>query len=114
MSILSYTEVRKGQIMKKVTRKHNGISFLTAVMFVSFIVVAVLCVTRLYDLRKQQERLNKESQDLDRQKQELEDELLQIRKEANNTDNKVYIENIARTHLDMVYPEEIIFHVAGD
>lgn len=100
--------------MKKVSVKHRGLSLGTALMFVSMIVVAVLCVTRFYDLRKQQERLNKEAQDLDRQKQELEDELLQIRKEANNTDNKVYIENIARTHLDMVYPEEIIFHVAGD
>ncbi len=100
--------------MKKVTGRHHGISFLTAVMFVSFIVFAVLCITRFYDLKKQHDRLSKESADLDRQKQELEDELLRIRKEANNTDNKVYIEHMARTRLDMVYPEEIIFHVAGD
>lgn len=96
------------------TRKHNGISFLTAVMFVSFIVFAVLCITRFYDLKKQHDRLSRESAELDRQKHELETELMQIRKDANNTDNKVYIEKVARTRLDMVYPEEIIFHVAGD
>ena len=96
------------------TRKHNGISFLTAVMFVSFIVFAVLCITRFYDLKKQHDRLSRESAELDRQKHELETELMQIRKDANNTDNKVYIERVARTRLDMVYPEEIIFHVAGD
>lgn len=100
--------------MKKMTRKHNGISFLTAVMFVSFIVFAVLCITRFYDLKKQHDRLSRESAELDRQKHELETELMQIRKDANNTDNKVYIEKVARTRLDMVYPEEIIFHVAGD
>lgn len=96
------------------TRKHNGISFLTAVMFVSFIEFAVLCITRFYDLKKQHDRLSRESAELDRQKHELETELMQIRKDANNTDNKVYIEKVARTRLDMVYPEEIIFHVAGD
>ncbi|MBO7453059.1 MAG: septum formation initiator family protein [Clostridiales bacterium] len=100
--------------MKKITRKHNGISFLTAIMFVSFIVFGVLCVTRFYDLKKQHDRLSAESADLDRQKAALEEELMQIRKEANSSDNKAYIESVARTHLDMVYPEEIIFHVAGD
>ena len=83
-------------------------------MFVSFIVFAVLCITRFYDLKKQHDRLSRESAELDRQKHELETELMQIRKDANNTDNKVYIEKVARTRLDMVYPEEIIFHVAGD
>lgn len=100
--------------MKKVARKNHGISFLTAVMFVSFIVFAVLCITRFYDLKKQHERLSKESAELDRQKKELQAELMDIRKEANNKDNKVYVEKVARTRLDMVYPEEIIFHVAGE
>ena len=100
--------------MKKIIRKKNGISFMTAVMFVSFIVFAVLCVTRFYDIRKQYDRLTKEAVALDKQKKELEEELMQIKKEANNTDDKVYIESIARTRLNMVYPGEIVFQISDD
>ena len=39
---------------------------------------------------------------------------MQIRKEANNSDNRAYIESMARTHLDMVYPGEIIYRISND
>ena len=100
--------------MRKINRKHGGISLVTAVMFVSFIVFAVLCITRFYDLKEQYTRLHDEADALEEQKAELEEELMQIRKEANASDNRAYVESIARTHLDMVYPGEIIFHVSGD
>ena len=100
--------------MRKINRKKNGISVATAIMFVSFIVFAVLCITRFYDLKEQYTRLHNEADSLDRQKAELEEELMQIRKEANNSDNRAYIESMARTHLDMVYPGEIIYRISND
>ena len=100
--------------MRKINRKKNGISLATAIMFVSFIVFAVLCITRFYDLKEQYTRLHKEADTLEKQKAELEEELMQIRKEANNTDNSAYIESMARSHLDMVYPGEIVFRTTND
>ena len=64
--------------MRKINRKKSGISAATAIMFVSFIVFAVLCITRFYDLKEQYTRLHNEADSLDRQKAELEEELMQI------------------------------------
>ena len=99
--------------MKRIFTGKRGISFVSAFLYAMFILVAVLCATRLYDLKIQRDRLTAESEALLLQKQALQDTLDKIRKEENTNQDRVYVENIARTQLDMVYPGEIIFRVSG-
>lgn len=94
--------------------KSNGISLTTSVMFLAIILLVVLGATRLNEVMEQKARLKAENIALQNEKQALKDELDQINKEANNLDSNVYIESIARTHLDMVYSDEIIFHVSDN
>ncbi|MCQ2466812.1 MAG: cell division protein FtsL [Clostridia bacterium] len=92
----------------------KGISLRTAVMFLAIILLAVIGITKFNDVMEQRSRLTAENIALKREKQALKEELDRINKEANNTDSKAYVESIARTHLDMVYPDEIIFHISED
>lgn len=103
--------MRKSQ---KGANKANGISISTTIMFLALILLVVMGITRFNDVREQTNRLKAESIELKKEKQALQEELDQIHKEANNNDSKAYVESIARTHLDMVYPDEIIFHVSDD
>lgn len=100
--------------MRKIIRKKSGISFVSAALYITFIAVVVLCATRLVDLKVQRDRLTAESEALKIQKAALEDQLSQIRKEENTNQDSVYIESVARSQLDMVYPGEIVFRVTGE
>lgn len=100
--------------MRKIIRKKSGISFVSATLYITFIAVVVLCATRLVDLKVQHDRLTAESEALKIQKAALEDQLSQIRKEENTNQDSVYIESVARSQLDMVYPGEIVFRVTGE
>lgn len=102
--------------MKKNTKSHrsSGISLSTFIVSLALILLVVIGITKFNDVREQRSRLMAESVALHKEKQALKEELDRINKEANNLDSKAYIENVARTHLDMVYPDEIIFHVSED
>lgn len=97
---------------KKIAIKGNGISIRTAVFLFTLILLVVVSITKFIDVREQHNRLTAENVALKKEKESLQAELDKINKEANNLDSKVYIESVARTHLDMVYPDEIIFHVS--
>ncbi len=99
---------------KRKKRSRHGFSFLTSILFISFIVVVALCGTRIYDLKMQHDRLVKEADSLATEEQLLKDELHEIKKQQTEAGNAEYIESEARTQLDMVYPGEVIFRVNGN
>lgn len=84
------------------------------VVCIAFVVVAVLCATRYYDVRQRRERLLEESRQLQAQKQALLDQNDALIAQGAHSDDDVYVEKVAREQLDMVYPGEIIFRVTGE
>ncbi|MCR4557470.1 MAG: septum formation initiator family protein [Saccharofermentans sp.] len=100
--------------MRKVRRKTGGISFLTAMICICFVVVGILCITRYANISKQKERLKAENESLIAQSEALSDKLKQIRAQEEFGKDDAYIESVARAQLDMVYPGEIIFRVTGE
>ncbi len=100
--------------MRKVRRKTGGISFLTAMIFICCVFVGILCVTRYANIHKQKERLKAENAELVAQAEELSEKLKQIRAQEEFGKDDAYIESVARSQLDMVYPGEIIFRVTGE
>ena len=100
--------------MRKVRRKTGGISFLTAMIMILCVVVGILCITKYANIHRQKERLLAENSSLLAQSEALSDKLKQIRAQEEFGQDDAYIESVARTQLDMVYPGEIIFRVSGD
>ncbi len=99
--------------IKKFKRK-NGISFVTALLLVFVLFLAVLGYTQFLDLNEQRTRLQKEHEALLDEKAALEEDLKRIRREANNINDEVYVQSVARQQLDMVYPGEIVFRTSGE
>ncbi|MBO4460565.1 MAG: septum formation initiator family protein [Clostridiales bacterium] len=99
--------------MRKIHRKSGGISFLTAMIFIAFIVVAVLCITRFNNIMIQKQRLTSENSSLKAQASVLSDKLARINAQAEYGNDDQYVISIARGNLDMVYPGEIIFRTNG-
>lgn len=99
--------------MRKIHRKSGGISFLTAMIFIAFIVVAVLCITRFNNIMIQKQRLSSENSSLKAQASVLSDKLARINAQAEYGNDDQYVISIARGNLDMVYPGEIIFRTNG-
>ncbi len=95
-------------------RRNTSFSLVMTVVCIAFVVVAVLCATRFYDVRQRRERLMKESRELQAQKQALIDKQEALKAQGAHSDDEVYIEQVARDQLDMVYPGEIIFRVSGE
>ena len=95
-------------------KKTGGISFMTAMLCICFVVVFILCVTRFSNLVKQKARLQAENSSLKAQSVALSDQLRQIRAQEELGKDNTYIESVARAQLDMVYPGEIIFRVTTD
>lgn len=100
--------------MRKVRRKTGGISFLTAMIFICCVFVGILCITKYANIHKQKERLKEENSALIAQSEELSDKLKQIRAQEEFGKDDAYVESVARSQLDMVYPGEVIFRVSGD
>lgn len=101
--------------MIKVRRKKTGgISFMTAMLCICFVVIAILCITRFSNIIKQKARLQAENMSLKSQSAALSDQLRQIRAQEEVGRDNTYVESIARAQLDMVYPNEIIFRVTTD
>jgi len=100
--------------LRKVRRKTGGISFLTAMICISCVVVGILCITKYANIAKQKERLKAENASLVAQTEELQDKLKQIRAQEEFGKDDAYIESVARSQLDMVYPGEVIFRVQGE
>lgn len=100
--------------MRKVRRRTGGISFLTAMIFICCVFVGILCITRYANIAKQKERLKAENAALVAQAEELSDKLKQIRAQEEFGKDDAYIESVARSQLDMVYPGEVIFRVTGE
>lgn len=94
-----------------IKRKHKGggLSVATTIVLIIFVIVVSLCATNLYDIHNRKDSLLKEKQKLEAQKQALIERNEEILQRQTATGNTQYIENIARTQLDMVYPGEIIF-----
>ena len=95
-------------------RKTGGISFGTAMICIVFVVIGILCITRYANINKQKERLLAENTSLIAQSEALSDKLKQIRGQEEFGRDESYVESVARTQLDMVYPGEVIFRVSGD
>jgi cell division protein FtsB len=100
--------------LRKVRRKTGGISFLTAMIFICCVFVGILCITKYANIHKQKERLKEENSALIAQSEELSDKLKQIRAQEEFGKDDAYVESVARSQLDMVYPGEVIFRVSGD
>lgn len=95
-------------------KKTGGISFMTAMLCIAFVVIAILCVTRFSNIIKQKERLMAENRSLMSQSEALSNQLRQIRAQEELGKDNTYIESVARAQLDMVFPGEIIFRVNTD
>lgn len=100
--------------MRKIRRKSGGISFIAAMIYICFVVVAVLCLTKYANINKQKERLVAENSSLIAQSESLADELTKLRSREELGKDDAYIESVARSQLDMVYPGEVIFRVSED
>ena len=100
--------------MLRVRRKTGGFSFLTTMILILCVVVGILCITKYANIHKQKERLKAENEALLAQTEELEDKLKQIRAQEEFGKDDAYIESVARSQLDMVYPGEVIFRVQGE
>ena len=81
---------------------------------ISCVVVGILCITKYANVAKQKERLKAENASLVAQTEELQDKLKQIRAQEEFGKDDAYIESVARSQLDMVYPGEVIFRVQGE
>jgi len=100
--------------VRRIHHKSKGISFKTALLCIAFVVVAVLCVTRINNLWHQRQRLLAEKAQLETQEKELTERLNQIKAAKTLNDDKEHVEDVARGQLDMVYPGEIIFRISGE
>ena len=78
------------------------------------VVVGILCLTKYANINRQKERLKAENSSLVAQSEALSDKLQQIRAQEEFGQDDAYIESVARTQLDMVYPGEVIFRVTGE
>ena len=88
---------------KKKHKKDRSVSSsIFTMVCIAFVVVGVLCATRMYEIHKRKESLLEENRRLQEQKQ------------GTRSDDSAYIENIARSQLDMVYPGEVIFRTTGE
>ena len=100
--------------MRKVRRKTGGISFITAMICITCIVIGIVCLTKYANIHRQKERLVAEYASLVAQSEALSDKLKQIRAQEEFGKDDAYIESVARSQLDMVYPGEVIFRVTGE
>lgn len=100
--------------MRKVRRKTGGISFITAMICITCIVIGIVCLTKYANIHRQKERLVAENASLVAQSEALSDKLKQIRAQEEFGKDDAYIESVARSQLDMVYPGEVIFRVTGE
>ena len=100
---------------KKKHKKDRSISsFIFTMVCIAFVVVGVLCATRMYEIHKRKASLLEENRRLREQKQALIDKNNELMIQGTRSDDSAYIENIARSQLDMVYPGEVIFRTTGD
>ena len=81
---------------------------------ISFLLVVIMCVTKYHNINRQKERLLAENASLIAQSEALSEKLKQIRAQEEFGQDDAYIESIARSQLDMVYPGEVIFRVSGE
>lgn len=100
--------------MRRIRHKSKGISFMSALLCIAFVVVAVLCVTRFNNIHQQRQRLLAEKAQLETQEKELTEKLNQIKAARTLSDDTEHVESVARGQLDMVYPGEIIFRISGE
>ncbi len=84
------------------------------IICLAFVVVVVMCATKYYDVRMSRIRLEQEKANLEAQKAALEDRNNNILARGVAGRDADYVENVARSQLDMVYPGEIIFRTTGD
>ena len=89
-------------------------NLLMTVVCIAFVVVAILCATKLYDINTRKARLLEESRQLEAQKQALIDKNNAILAQGSRGSDAAYVEGVARNKLDMVYPGEIVFRVTGE
>lgn len=101
--------------MKKIKFLSSERSFIMSIALVAFVVVAIICVTQLYEIKARRERLIEENRQLNAQKQVLIDKNNALLAQGSREDSDTaYIEDVARNQLDMVYPGEIIFRTTGE
>ena len=100
--------------MRKLHHKTHGISFVRALLYIGVVVIAILCITRFSNIMEQRARLKAENSSLIAQSESLSEKLGQIKAQEKFGEDDAYIESVARSQLDMVYPGEIIFRVSGE
>ena len=74
----------------------------------------IMCITKYSNIMQQRQRLKAENASLIAQSESLSDRLNQLKAQEDFGGDDAYIESIARSQLDMVYPGEVIFRVSGD
>ena len=105
--------MKNGGIKKRRRRRNGGFSLPTTLICIAFVVVVVLCATKYYDVRSARIRLEQEKAALEAQKAALEDRNNNILARGVAGQDASYVEDVARSQLDMVYPGEIIFRTTG-
>ena len=100
--------------MRKMHHKTHGITFPRALLSIALVVVAILCFTRFSNIIEQRARLKAENSSLIAQSESLSEKLQQIKAQEKFGEDDAYIESVARSQLDMVYPGEVIFRVSGE
>ena len=83
-------------------------------ILITCVVVGIMCITKYANIHRQKERLVAENSSLVAQSEALSEKLKQIRAQEEFGQDDKYIESVARTQLDMVYPGEVVFRVTGE
>lgn len=91
-----------------------GLSLPTTIVCIAFVVISILCATKYYDIEMTRQRLEAEKSALEAQRAALVDRNNNILAQGVAGQDQVYVENVARSQLDMVYPGEIIFRTTGN
>ena len=97
--------------MMRRKRKSGGISFKTAILLVLVVALGVVCLTRYSNIYRQKQKLLEEKRSLESQSEALSEKLMRLRMQEEMGQDDQYIESVARSRLDMVYPGEVIFRV---
>ncbi|MCR5593523.1 MAG: septum formation initiator family protein [Saccharofermentans sp.] len=108
------SEITKTKAPRRMRRRQGGFSLPMTIICLAFVVVVVMCATKYYDVRMSRIRLEQEKANLEAQKAALEDRNNNILARGVAGRDADYVENVARSQLDMVYPGEIIFRTTGD
>lgn len=95
-------------------KEKHGISPRATAILIACVLVGIFGYTRYHDISERRARLEAEKQQLEAQLEELKEKRDHLETQSLRGTDKAFIESVARSQLDMVYPGEIIFRTTTE